>query len=843
MKHLFRKKTVISLALSLALICTSIQPITAAAATSVSDIVNSMTDEEKVAQTLMVDFRTWEGEDMTSLSDAVAYAIGKYQFGGFTLFAENTQETKDTLQLTKDIQKASISEGGLPLLIGTDQEGGLVYRLRVCTPLPGNMALAATGDNNNAWAAGDIIGSELASVGINATFGPVLDINSNAANPVIGIRSFGDSPQTVIDYSQKMIRGIAENNVVTCGKHFPGHGDFDVDSHVGLPVQEKTLDQLENFELKPFQNAIDMGVDMIMTGHILCPNIDSSTILSTKTGKQEQRPATMSKVLLTDTLKNKMGFKGVVITDAMNMAAITEKFNETQAVVEALAAGADMICMPASGISNASGMQRMDDLIKGVVDAVKSNKLSRTRLNDAVKRIVTLKQKRGILDYRAADYTLQNAEATIRSDSHLNTERKIAAKAVTVVRNTNKTLPLKLTDNSKLLMLTPYANEVAQNAVAFNRAKKGTCMPPGMEVKIYCYNGESEITGDLKDKLDWANTVIVASEISGCSDMAGESWVSKCPQNIVNYCADNGKKSVVMSIQDPYDVQLYPKAGAVVAAYGCKGSSMVADLVLPNGWTRASAACGPNIVAGLEVIFGVYAATGHLPIDIPKFDQTAKAFLHQTLYNKDYGVKYSKKAHNTVKKVITKGSSLRVGKVTYTCKVCHQVVTTEIVNKIKTWRLSPAKYKYTGKVIKPKGFIQDTRGVKLEQGVDFDVIPSKTFKAVGKYKVQIKAKDKYLFRRNLTATIVPATPKISKATKSGRTLKVTMKAKPSAYGGAYFQYQVRKAGSSYWKSRKSSSTKATFSGLSKSSKYYLRVRAYKKVSGSYYYGEWKTVKR
>ena len=289
----------------------------------IQEIVSKMTLQQKITQCLMMDFRCWndaKGEkyDMTVLNDDVADIISDYQFGAVILFANNIKKTEETLQLTKDLQRAAVRSDGLPLLIATDQEGGIVYRLGSGTALPGNMALGATGDPTNAKTAGQIISRELESVGINTALAPVLDVNSNANNTVIGLRSFGDNANLVGTYGSAFISGLGEKNIIGCAKHYPGHGDTATDSHYGLPVVDKSKAELRKVEFKPFQAAINDGIDMIMTAHILYPQIDKTTILSDKTGQQESRPATLSHVFLTDIVRGEMNFNGVVVTDAMN---------------------------------------------------------------------------------------------------------------------------------------------------------------------------------------------------------------------------------------------------------------------------------------------------------------------------------------------------------------------------------------------------------------------------------------------------------------------------------------------------------------------------------------------
>ena len=350
MKHNLRKRILVLATILTMLICV---PTVNSCATEVpkedpiQTIVQNMTLRQKIAQCLMMDFRKWndaegEAQNMTRLAPEVKTILEEYQFGAVILFAENIQKTGDTVALTKEMQDAATAKGGLPLLIATDQEGGIVYRLGSGTALPGNMALAATGDSNNARLAGEIIGRELESVGINTTLAPVIDVNNNANNPVIGLRSFSDDANIVGEYGAQYIKGLNAYDTIGCAKHFPGHGDTDTDSHTGLPEVKKSLDQLKNNELKPYTIAIDKGIDMIMSAHILYPGLDDTTVLSEKTGKEERRPATLSHKILTDLLRNDMGFQGVVVTDAMNMEGISKRFSMGQATTEALKAGADL---------------------------------------------------------------------------------------------------------------------------------------------------------------------------------------------------------------------------------------------------------------------------------------------------------------------------------------------------------------------------------------------------------------------------------------------------------------------------------------------------------------------
>ena len=613
---------------------------------SIDAIIDSMTTRQKITQCLMMDFRKWgeDASDMTVLDNEVADILSDYQFGSVILFANNIKQTEETVALTADMQKAVMSKGGLPLLIATDQEGGIVYRLGSGTALPGNMALGATGNAENARTAGEIVGRELDAVGINTTLAPVLDVNSNANNTVIGLRSFSDDAGIVGEFGTAFISGLDEYNIIGCAKHFPGHGDTETDSHYGLPVVDKSLSGLLANELIPFQAAIDNGVEMIMTAHILYPQLDSSTIFSEKTGEEESRPATMSRVILTDILRGRMGFDGVVITDAMNMAGVANNYTAEQSTLEALKAGADIICMPVTGVYDKDELTAKLDSILSYIEASMDtvDGLSTERLNEAVRRVLTLKANKGILSYDADRYTAEKAVSNVGSDENRALERTIAAKAVTLIKNENGILPYQAGENEKILMLCPYNNERAQMVMGLNRAKEAGLVPQSAEVQVYRFSGDDyELTegGALKSAIDWADLVIINSEVSGSKGMSLESWISIGPKTYTEYCRENGKTSVILSVDKPYDVQLYPAADAILAVYGCKGSSLDVTQQLLDGEIIADPnACGPNITAGIEILFGVYTAEGRLPVNIPAFADGA--FTNSIVYARGYGLTY-----------------------------------------------------------------------------------------------------------------------------------------------------------------------------------------------------------
>lgn len=335
-----------------------------------------------------------------------AQVIEKYRPGGAALFTwtGNISDAKQLANLTSGLRKASPK---IPLMIGVDQEHGVVSPLaRVVTPLPGAMAIGATGKPANAQNAARVTGVELRSLGISVDFAPVADVNVNPANPVIGTRSYGSDPTRVSRMVGAAVDGFHQAGVASVAKHFPGHGDTAVDSHKGLPVIKHSRAQWEKLDAPPFRAAIAHGVDAIMTAHIVMPRLDPSG-----------DPATLSHKILTGLLRKELGFDGVVTTDALNMEGVRKKYGDAEVAVRAILAGADVLLMPPD-------MPRAYD---AVLKAVNTGRISAKRLDQSVTRILRLKVSRGMFSQPRTD------PAVVRSAEHLKIARKIAKQTVTAV--------------------------------------------------------------------------------------------------------------------------------------------------------------------------------------------------------------------------------------------------------------------------------------------------------------------------------------------------------------------------------------------------------------------------
>lgn len=342
----------------------------------VQNIVDSMSLEEKVAQLFLVqpeaivDIGT-----ATAAGDATKQAINKTPIGGFVYFSDNLQSEQQVQDMLRNVQKYSEDRIGLPAFLSVDEEGGTVARVastgRFDVTDVGDMAkIGASGDVQQARQAGETIGSYLSELGFNLDFAPDADVLTNPDNTVVKKRSFGNDPRVVSDMSLAVAQGLAQHQVYSVYKHFPGHGATAGDTHQGYAYTDKTLDELKQSELIPFENAIQNNAAFIMAAHISATRV---------TG--DDTPASLSKTMITDILRGQMGYDGIVVTDAMNMGAVTEQYTSAQAAVKALQAGADLVLMP----------EDFQEAYQGVLDAVKDGTLTEQRINESVTRIVKVK--------------------------------------------------------------------------------------------------------------------------------------------------------------------------------------------------------------------------------------------------------------------------------------------------------------------------------------------------------------------------------------------------------------------------------------------------------------------
>lgn len=591
-------------------------------------IVKKMSLDEKIGQILMTDFRQWKSyakdkeENLTEANKEVSEIINKYHLGGVILFANNVKDTEQTTKLTYDLQKAAMdgANKNLPLLLSIDQEGGIVTRLLTGTCLPGNMAIGATRSEEDSYSCGDIIGKELSALGINVNLAPCLDINNNPNNPVIGLRSFSSKADLTSELGLKYIDGLQCDNVASAAKHFPGHGDTETDSHVGLPLVNKSLDELRALELIPFKAAADAKVDMLMTAHIQYPQIETGKFISKKDGKEINIPATLSKTIIDGIARKELGYNGVIITDALNMAAISENFGEVEAVKMAINAGVDIALMPTT-LKSEADIYKLEAIIDGLKKAVKCKEISIDRINEAATRVVKLKIDRGIINYSQDKRTLEeriiNAKAVVGSIENRDKEREIAADSITVLNNYNNALPLIPKENSTILVITPYENQITSLKYGINRLiTEGKIKK--VNIDAICYKDIYNLNSDMKVKINTADSIIMLTQMTSKVDI--NIWPYSMPRQIIDFAKTNKKNLVVCSVGKPYDAVLYKDAKALICAYGYIGMQECGQGKYPTE------AFGPNIPAICDIIFAAREPKGKLPLDLPAYDEKLGKF-------------------------------------------------------------------------------------------------------------------------------------------------------------------------------------------------------------------------
>jgi len=335
--------------------------------------IKTMSLEEKVGQLVMVGINGYEN-DANSIQ-----LIKNHHVGGFVLLKQNVKDTKQMLALINSLKDTN-SVNKIPLFLAIDEEGGRISRMPdEFMKIPSSQRIGELNNSELSYQLGGILGDELKSFGLNMDFAPVLDVNSNPKNPVIGDRAFGNEPSLVRKLGIQTMKGLQSRNIISVVKHFPGHGDTSVDSHVGLPTVNHDLDRLNSLELVPFEAAIENNAEAIMMAHILLPKIDS------------HNPASFSEKIISDLLRKDLNFKGVVITDDITMGAVVNNYDIGEVAVKSINAGSDIVLV-------CHDYLKEEAVIKAIQKAAENGNISMDRIDQSVYRILTLKLKYAVTD-------------------------------------------------------------------------------------------------------------------------------------------------------------------------------------------------------------------------------------------------------------------------------------------------------------------------------------------------------------------------------------------------------------------------------------------------------------
>ncbi|NMW17899.1 MAG: glycoside hydrolase family 3 protein [Chlorobiaceae bacterium] len=436
-----------------------------------------------------------------------------------------------------------------PLLMSADMERGLAMRLNGATEFPPNMALAATQDSKMAGKMAQAIAKEAKTVGLQQSYGPTLDLNINPLNPIINTRSFGDNLPLTIALSHAVIEGLQSNGIIATAKHFPGHGDVSVDSHIFLPVLKADRRQLDEYELKPFKAAIEQGVISVMVGHLAAPEL---------TGTME--PASISKVIVTDLLRKELGFQGLIITDAMNMKALYNGQNVPDISIKAIQAGNDLLLFsPDPELAHHSIVQAVE---KGVIPI--------EQINDSVRRILQAKQWLDIEHRKLVNLNRVKDDAS--PESHRDLAKKIAEASITLVKDENHCMPLKRVSSGSLLNIIlqdktdlNVGNGYIKNIDNYYAADH-IRIDPGTDSLRYAH------AADMAMK---APAVIVTSYVQALSG-SGTLKLTEKQQEFIHTLArmiPKEKPLIFISLGTPYLINYFPEITTYLCTYSSKEAS------------------------------------------------------------------------------------------------------------------------------------------------------------------------------------------------------------------------------------------------------------------------------
>ena len=513
-----------------------------------------MTTEQKVGQLFVVYFTD------PHFSPALEEMITQYHIGGIIIFGRNVTTLSNLAELINEAQSAAVTtEPEIPLFVATDQEGWPILRLwEGATVFPSSMAIGATGSVTDAQLVATVMAAELRAVGINMNLAPVLDVNTNPANPIIGIRSFGSSPELVSRLGTAMIEAYQAQGIIATAKHFPGHGDTSLDSHQSLPTILHDLARLDAVELVPFRAAISAGVDCIMTAHISVPALDPTP----------HRPASLSPPILQGLLREKMGFEGLIATDSLGMRAITDQYDVATAAVLAFQAGADLL-MFGDDPGHDPSEQRV--AYQRVLELVEQGTVPMSRLDDSVRRILLLKARRGTLDWQPV--VVDRIVEQVGTAQHLAAAQQVASDSITLVKDEDGLLPLD-PQFSALVVYPPGGRGLRE---AMQR------------------HGSDIVVLEVSSRPSAAEVEQVVARAQGAEVVVlGTSNVQRYPEQVPLVEALRNYPLITVALDSPYDLLSYPPVSTYLATYGRAPVSM-------------------NALA--DVLFGLEAPRGRLPVE------------------------------------------------------------------------------------------------------------------------------------------------------------------------------------------------------------------------------------
>jgi beta-N-acetylhexosaminidase len=560
----------------------SVFPLTDADKEWIKDNLVRMTTREKCAQMIMPWVLGKNYADDSLGLERINYLVRDLKVGGL-IFSGG-----DVLNEASDIYNAQ-AIADIPLLISADFESGPGMRLSDGTEFPDNMALAATEDSNLAFEMGKAVSEESRTIGIYQNLAPDIDINNNPDNPVIGIRAYSDDKKIVAEFGNSFIRGSLTDRVITTAKHFPGHGNTAVDSHLDLPTVSGDSAYLMNNEIYPFEQAIKNGVQAVMVGHLYVPGLE----------KRPGVPATLSRSIVTDLLRNKLDFKGLIITDAMNMQAITKYYSVADATILAVKAGNDIVLMPPDE----------DIAINALVTAVQSGEIDIQRINESVVRILAAKRWLKLQNKRVTDF--DKIRNLMGSEKNFSLAENIADRSITLVKNLKRIIPLK-TDKYHNVLSVVFSFGIPQDsAVVFQSLVKENFKKSN--TFTLNYRTDRKEYNKVLNIVRRADLILIPYFIRPPSDTSSEKLLKKF-HTIINKLLAARAPTILISFGDAYLLSRYPHTKTYISAFSDAAISQKSMMKALTGKINITGKLPISLVGTrYKVGFGIFTSRRNTP--------------------------------------------------------------------------------------------------------------------------------------------------------------------------------------------------------------------------------------
>ncbi len=521
-------------------------------------MLKKMTIDEKIGQMVHIGVNAqFVNQDSAEFKE-IKRQVVENKIGGITVFVGDVYETVHLMNRMQEAAK-------IPLLISADFETGVGMRFPDAVNFPWNMAISATGNVDFARRQGIIVGRESRATGVQQVFAPTIDVNNNAQNPVINVRSYGENAEEVARFGSAFIEGLQSENVLATAKHFPGHGDTAVDSHRGLPVINFSRERLEKTEFVPFRSLIKAGVGSVMISHISMPQLDATEVKPLKQSDKSAYadseiiteattiPATLSPGIIQNILKKDMNFDGLVVTDAMDMSGLTLYFNAEEGAIRAVLAGNDILVKPAHS----------DLPVKGLKEAVRTGRITEERINQSVRKILAYKYKLGLGEKKITP--LDTIDTIVSGTETRKLADEIAADAMTLVKNEDSFLPIQAGKRAVVLCIT---NGEDRNFVG--NTLTATLRQNGLQTERIWID-ERSTPKQIEEAIakSKAADVVVAGLFGRVRSGAANSiGLPKSGETVLDEVLKSNVKTVAVSFGNPYLLLGFPEIKNYVVAYG-----------------------------------------------------------------------------------------------------------------------------------------------------------------------------------------------------------------------------------------------------------------------------------